>query len=72
MIKIGTVGRITKGIYAGWYVFIEAHEGGSFTIFTSDTRDYRQATEGYDNWAQDLGSVEATLEHWGAEVDWLS
>jgi len=78
MIRLSTPGKIIKGIYSGWYIYIESLYGG-YLILLSNMNNFEgngkttkiQGSQGYDNWVENYQSVELTFEINEWEVEWV-
>jgi hypothetical protein len=70
MIPIGVVGRIVSGDEQGRFVVVQDDRAMSkgYLIITGDDREF--LTNGFDDWVDGLGSLEAyaLARHW--VVDW--
>lgn len=79
-VKLHTVGRITRGQYKDWYVFIQTYPNkSSYLILISNNKMFGkdeknnliEGSVGYDSWMPDQISLEHHFEVNGWEVEWL-
>ena len=68
--RIGVLGRIAAGEYAGWFVEVvdDAAATGGFLILVHDAADRSGA--GYDSWVGSIGDVEQYFSESGRVVEW--
>jgi hypothetical protein len=69
MIRIGKKGRITKGTSAGWFVLVDddSENTGGFLILTAKDIDFE---DGFDNWVENMSSLEQYFQEAGWEIEW--
>jgi hypothetical protein len=70
-LKINTVGLIVSGEESGSYVkIIEDFDSTSgFLILTSK---YRDMSDGYDNWAENIDRVQDYVKESGWDIQWIA
>jgi hypothetical protein len=72
-IKFNVVGKIVDGEYLGWYVkFIQDVEDGSILIIQSISKDFIEGEEGYDNWVENIDSLEQYITESDWKIYWLT
>jgi hypothetical protein len=70
-IRIGAVGRIVSGDYAGWYVKVQddSENTGGFLILISGDRTF-QSGKGFDGWVEGRAMLEGYFRESSWQVEW--
>ncbi len=68
-IKLNKFGKILKGRYVGWFIFIK-FDGSGYSIVLTSEYPRSKNTEGYDYWVEDYSSLIALFSEIGWKIDW--
>lgn len=72
MIKTNELGKILKGEYKGWYVFVEVlgDEGDALIHILRKDEANNIWVEGYDSWVDSAESIQGYFEESEWEIEW--
>jgi hypothetical protein len=71
VIKVDVVEKTSGEHRPGWYILITRDGRTGYYLYIFDDADPDKSTEKYGYWFQNYESLQAQMEHFGWEVEWL-